>query len=75
MYSLLPSMGLHRVRHDWSDLAAFITIITFFFFFCLIFLKNVSRTVVSDSLRPYGLYVVFQVPLSMEFSRQEYWSG
>ena len=29
----------------------------------------VSRLVVSDSLRPH------QAPLSMEFSRQQYWSG
>ena len=26
-------------------------------------------------LRPHGLYVAHQAPLSMEFSRQEYWSG
>ena len=29
----------------------------------------------SDSLQPLGLYVAYQAPLSMEFSRQEYWSG
>ena len=34
-----------------------------------------SHSVVSDSLRPHGLYVACQAPLSMEFSRQEYWSG
>ena len=28
----------------------------------------------SNSLRPHGLYVACQAPLSMEFSRQEYWS-
>ena len=32
-----------------------------------------SRSVVSDSLRPRGL--AHQAPLSMGFSRQEYWSG
>ena len=32
----------------------------------------VSRSVVSDSATP---WTVHQVPLSMEFSRQEYWSG
>ena len=32
-------------------------------------------SVMSDSLRPHGLYVPCQVPLSMELSRQEYWSG
>ena len=34
-----------------------------------------SRSVVSDSLQPHELYIACQVPLSMEFSRQEYWSG
>ena len=29
----------------------------------------------SEYLRPHGLYVACQAPLSMEFSRQEYWSG
>ena len=32
-----------------------------------------SRSVVSDSLRPHGLYVAPQAHLSMEFSRQAYW--
>ena len=27
------------------------------------------------SLRPHGLTVARQAPLSVEFSRQEYWSG
>ena len=31
-------------------------------------------SVMSDSLQPYGLYSL-QAPLSMGFSRQEYWSG
>ena len=31
--------------------------------------------VVSDSLWPHELYVAYQTPRSMEFSRQEYWSG
>ena len=29
----------------------------------------------SNSLRPHELYVAHQAPLSMDFSRQEYWSG
>ena len=33
---------------------------------------RVSSSAVSDSLPPHGLY---QAPLPMEFSRQEYWSG
>ena len=34
-----------------------------------------SHSVMSDSLRPNGLYVVHQAPLSMGFSREEHWSG
>ena len=37
--------------------------------------KSESRLVVSDFLRPHGLYVAHQAPLSMEFSRQEHRSG
>ena len=29
----------------------------------------------SNALQPHGLYVAHQTPLSMEFSKQEYWSG
>ena len=36
-------------------------------------LENVSRSVVSDSETPWT--VARPTPLSMEFSRQEYWSG
>ena len=32
-------------------------------------------SVVYDSLWPRGLYIACQAPLSVEFSRQEYWSG
>ena len=37
--------------------------------------ESVSRSVVSDSLQPYGLSVACQAPLSMEFSGQVYCSG
>ena len=37
--------------------------------------KGVCVSHVSYSLRPQGLSVASQTPLSMEFSRQEYWSG
>ena len=33
-----------------------------------------SRSVVSNSLQPHGLYVAHQAPVSMGFSRQENWS-
>ena len=32
-------------------------------------------SVMSNSLQPHGLTVAHQAPLSMEFSRQEDWSG
>ena len=38
----LPSMGSHRVGHDWSDLAA-------------VQVSSFSHSVVSDSLQPHGL--------------------
>ena len=34
-----------------------------------------SRSVMSNSLQPQGLYIACQAPRSMEFSRPEYWSG
>ena len=34
-----------------------------------------SHSVMPKSLQPYGLCVAHQAPLSMGFSRQEYWSG
>ena len=35
---------------------------------------GVSHSVVSNSLRAHGVYIA-QLPLSMEFFRQEYWNG
>ena len=37
--------------------------------------ESVSQSVMSDSLWPHGLQPAFQNPLSMGFSRQEYWSA
>ena len=42
-------------------------------FLCLAKKKKISHSTLSDSLQPHGL-VAHQVPLSMEFFRQEYWS-
>ena len=39
---------------------------------CVCVYVCVSHSVVSDSLQPHGLH---PAPLSMEFSRQGYWSG
>ena len=57
----LPSMGSHRVGHDWSDLAAA----------ACVHAKVIS--VESDSATL--CTVACQVLLSMRFSRQEDWSG
>ena len=40
---------------------------------CIYNTDSVSHSVVSDSTIPWT--VAHQAPLSMEFSRQEYWSG
>ena len=37
--------------------------------------ESVSHPVMSNSLQPHELYVAHQASLSIEFSRQEYWSG
>ena len=49
----IQSMGSHRVRHDWSDLAAAVAMV-----------KKVSEShsVVSDSLWPHGLYSPWNSP-------------
>ena len=60
----LPSMGSHRVGHDWSDLAAAAAVLLFCVLSCFTGLQLI--------VTPWT--VAFQAPLSMEFSRQEYWS-
>ena len=42
---------------------------------CLVYVCVYACSVVSDSFWPSGLTVACQALLSMEFSRQEYWSG
>ena len=55
----LPSMGSHRVGHDWSDAAAAAK------------LSRVSR--IRLSVTPE--MAAHQAPPSLGFSRQEHWSG
>jgi len=64
----LPSMGSHRVRYDWSDLAAAAAIFpkTGHSYVCVLSHVRLFAT-------PWT--VVHQTPLSMGFSRQEYWRG
>ena len=45
-----------------------------FYFFYFLTMCVVSCSVMSHSLQPHGI-VAHQAPLSMGFSRQEYWSG
>ena len=63
----LPSMGSHRVGHDWSDLAAATVLISSI-------LDVFSCWAESDSLAtPWT--IAHQASLSMGFPSQEYWSG
>ena len=49
----LPSMGSHRVGHDWSDLAAAAAAAAAA---AKLLPESESRSVVSNSLQPHGLY-------------------
>ena len=70
----LPSMGLHRVGHDWSDLAAAAAAEVARTVTNRRESNSVSHLVVSWLFRtPWT--VALQDPLSMGVSRQEYWSG
>ena len=42
---------------------------------CSLFSSSVSQSVMSNSLWSHRLYVAHQTPLSMGFSRQEYWNA
>ena len=75
----LPSMGLHRVGNDWSDLAAYKYIYVCIMCVCVcvytyIYTFHATICVPAPScLTPWT--VAHQVPLSTGFSRQEFWSG
>ena len=60
----LPSMGLHRVGHDWSDLAVAAAAVWSE-------VKSLSR--VQLFATPWT--VAYRAPPSMGFSRHEHWSG
>ena len=59
----LPSLGSHRVGHDWSDLAAAAT------------MWNKVKLLSSVQLFAASWTVACQTPPPMGFSRQEHWSG
>ena len=69
----LPSMGSHRVGHDGSDLAAAAAaeMIRYPMMKMKVKVKSLSRVRLLATLWT----VALQAPLSMGFSRQEYWSG
>ena len=90
----LPSMGSHRVGHDWSDLAAAAAALYQLELFndgegCLakpqtpdpernwVNLSLCVSVLAAQSCPPLWTpwTVASQAPASMEFSRQEYWSG
>ena len=45
-----------------------------FLYICFVLACKVPSAL-SDSVRPYGLHAAHQAPLSMGFSREEYWKG
>ena len=70
----LPSLGSHRVGHDWSDLAVAVAAVNFCCtakWFSFVY-ESSSHSVVLDSATPWT--VAHQAPLSLEFSRQKWWS-
>ena len=76
----LPSMGSHRVGHDWRDLAAVIYIRCRQILFDSTYAR--SPPCMLRRFSPVWLYDPMdwrlharQAPLSMGFSRQEYWRG
>ena len=84
----LPSMGSHRVRHDWSDLAAAaamssrcipdIDVLSYLSnFYILKMLPYIALLLLFNHcvwLFATLWTLVHQAPLSMGFPRQEYWS-
>ena len=79
----LPSPGSHRVRHDWSDLAAAAALLLSFStvhnsgVIILAFLQpRLCVCMLSHSVWLFAVTwtVAHQASLSMGFPRQEYWS-
>jgi len=71
----LPSMGSHRVGHDWSDLAAQTNGRGYNSVYCSEMCCAVLKSPSHVQLFETPWTVACQAPLSMGFSRQEYWSG
>ena len=70
----LLSVGSHRVGHDWSDLVAVAEGKTLSKICGVRECQQMSSAVLSHSVLS-NSSAALQAPLSMGFSRQEYWSG
>ena len=70
----LLSMGSHRVGHDWNDLAAAAAAAAAAETNKILWSNYVCELCCVQFFLT-SWTVAHQVPLSMEFSRQEYWSG
>ena len=73
----LPSMGSHRVGHDWSDLAA-AAAACYTVGACWLFVFYVWTVLSCFHCVQFFVTlwtIAYQVPLFMGFCRQEYWSG
>ena len=74
----LPSVGSHRVGHDWSDLAvAGLKVTSLFYYDNFKVTGTMSGGLVAKSCPTLvtSCTGAHQARLSMGFSRQEYWSG
>ena len=69
--------GSHYIISPWEQGLCLVRLFGFVFLLpnMLLCCCCESCSVVSDSLWPHELYIACQAPLSMKFSRPEYWSG
>ena len=54
----LPSMGSHRVGHDWSDLAAAAVLLVYICFCCLCFSCHIQKIIAKTNIKE-NFYSVF----------------
>ena len=60
---------------DWQNLHSLEKMLGTLYMQILMLYWCVSCSAVSNSVQPHGLHAACQAPMSMGFSRQEYWSG
>ena len=73
----LPSMGSHRVGHDWSNLAAAAARTKWFCHVVVCNWRHKGSVKLPSRVRLFAILwtVAYQTAPYMKFSRQEYWSG